>query len=100
MKFSVYMLLCADNSIYTGHTEDLDVRLRCHRARTFCGYTARRLPVKLIFAHNFPTRDEAFAAERKIKGWTRAKKLALADGDWDSLRELSVRRTPDRLRNT
>ncbi len=98
MSFRVYMLLCADNSICVGHTDDLQVRLSQHHARTFGGYTARRLPVRLIFSELFSTRDDAFAAERQIKRWSRAKKLALARGDWASLRALAARRTPDRER--
>jgi predicted GIY-YIG superfamily endonuclease len=82
MSFYVYMLECADGSIYTGHTDDLEARLAAHHQGTFKGYTSRRRPVRLIFQEQFRTRDEAFAAERQIKGWCRAKKLALARGDW------------------
>ncbi|MBI2912849.1 MAG: GIY-YIG nuclease family protein [Chloroflexi bacterium] len=89
MSFLVYMLRCADGSIYTGHTDDLEARLAAHRLRVYCGYTSTRLPVRLIFHEQFPTRDEAFAAERRIKRWSRAKKLALARGDWRELRRLS-----------
>ncbi len=96
MSFSVYMLLCADNFIYVGHTEDLEARLAAHRSRHYGGYTARRLPVKLIFADTFSSRDEAFAAERRIKGWRRSKKLALACGDWQTVLELASVRAPDR----
>ncbi len=89
MAFYTYMLLCSDGSIYVGHTEDLDVRLAAHRLRTYSGYTASRLPVSLIFQEQFTTRDDAFAAEQRIKGWSRAKKLALARGDWASLTRLA-----------
>jgi predicted GIY-YIG superfamily endonuclease len=92
------MLLCNDGSIYVGHTDDLQLRLAQHRNRTFGGYTAKRRPVRLIFSEVFCTRDDAFAVERQIKGWSRAKKLALACGDWTLLRALATRRTPDRPR--
>ena len=82
MSFYVYMLECADGSIYCGHTEDLEARLAAHQTGTFRGFTHKRRPVRLIFREEFPTRDEAFSAERRIKGWSRAKKLALAKGDW------------------
>jgi predicted GIY-YIG superfamily endonuclease len=72
------MLLCSDHSIYVGHTEYLEARLMAHRNRTFCGYTAKRLPVRLIFAEEFGTRDDAFRAERMIKGWLREMYIALA----------------------
>jgi predicted GIY-YIG superfamily endonuclease len=94
MAFYVYMLLCADNAIYSGHTDDLEARLIAHRRRLYCGYTAKRLPVRLIFADTFATRDEAFAVERQIKGWSRAKKLALAEWDWELVQRLALRRTP------
>ena len=82
MAFHVYMLKCSDGSLYVGHTDDLDARLRAHRTRHYSGYTAKRLPVELIHSETFATRDDAFAAERQLKGWSRAKKLDLADGDW------------------
>ena len=89
MSFYVYMLLCADGSLYTGHTDNLESRLAAHEAGTVKGYTSCRRPVRLIFAEGFPTRDEAFAAERRIKGWSRAKKLALARGDWETVVRLA-----------
>src|SRR2546429_163201 len=96
LSFAVYMLLCADGSIYVGHTEDLGARLAAHRSRHYSGYTAKRLPVRLIFAESFNTREEAFAAERQIKGWRRSKKLALATGDWLAVQELASIRSPER----
>jgi predicted GIY-YIG superfamily endonuclease len=88
MTFYVYMLECADGSIYTGHTDDLDWRLAAHQLGTFRGYTANRRPVRLIFQAQFASREEAFAAERRIKGWSRRKKLALTRGDWTEIRGL------------
>ena len=96
MAFYVYMLGCSDRSIYVGHTDDLEARLSDHRMRRYCGYTAKRLPVSLIFSDTFSTRDEAFAAERRIKGWRRSKKLALARGQWDVIVELADIRSPER----
>ncbi|MEG8038528.1 GIY-YIG nuclease family protein [Sphingomonas sp. LR60] len=48
-------------------------------------YTARRRPVSLVWSQEFPTRIEALESERRIKGWSRAKKEALIAGDWDAL---------------
>src|SRR5687767_4099830 len=62
----------------------------------FRGYTYKRRPVRLIFHEPFATREEAFAAERQVKSWSREKKLALARRDWQTLQELAVRRTPRR----
>ena len=89
MGFYVYILRCADGSIYTGHTDNLEARLAAHRSRAFSGYTASRLPVRLIFQEQLATRDEAFARERQIKGWSRRKNLALATGDWATVQRLS-----------
>lgn len=89
MAFYVYMVECADGSIYTGHTDNLEARLAAHNAGTFHGYTLRRRPVRLVFEEQMPTRDEAFALERRIKGWSRKKKLALARSDWDEVLRLA-----------
>ncbi len=80
-----------------GHASDLDSRLSAHRGRRYAGYTARRLPIRLILSEPFNTRNEAFAAERRIKGWSRPKKLALARGQWDVTVQLASIRSPDRL---
>ena len=96
LSFCVYMLLCSDDSIYVGHTDDVEARLIAHQTRRFAGYTARRLPVRLIFAEEFSTRDDAFTAERMIKGWRRSKKMALARGDWETVQALAAIRSPDR----
>ena len=90
------MLQCSDCSLYVGHTDDLATRLSAHRSKRYAGYTARRLPVHLIFSEPFNTRDEAFAAEGQIKGWSRAKKLALARGEWDLVVQLASIRSSDR----
>ena len=94
MNFYVYMLECADGSVYTGHTDNLEARLAAHHQGAFRSYTSSRRPVKLIFAEGLPTRDDAFRREREIKGWTRAKKMALARSDWRRLVQLSQRPQP------
>ena len=85
MGFYVYILRCADESYYTGHTEDLEFRLAEHESGHIPGYTHRCRPVKLVFAEEFSTRIEALESERQIKGWSRAKKEALIARDWESL---------------
>ena len=89
MSFWAYMLHCADHSFYVGHTDDLDARLSAHQTASIPGYTSTRLPVKLVWSSDFPTRYEAIQAERQIKGWSRAKKLALIRGDWNLISELA-----------
>ena len=53
-------------------------------------YTARRQPVTFAWCEDFPSRLEAIEAERRIKGWSRAKKEALIAGDWDRVSQLAV----------
>ena len=92
MAFFAYILLCADGSYYTEHTEDLECRVADHHAGRFGGYTLKRRPVRLEWSQEFVTRYEALSAERQIKGWSRAKKRALIAGDWDRLSNLARNR--------
>ena len=92
MSFWAYMLHCADGRYYVGHTDSLERRMAQHEHGGFCDFTARRRPVALIWSETFATRDEALAAERRIKGWSRAKKDALVRGDWAGLHELAQAR--------
>jgi predicted GIY-YIG superfamily endonuclease len=86
-----YMLLCADGSYYVGCTTNLDERYGQHLAGTFGGYTAGRRPVTMVWAEEFQTIHDAIDAERRIKGWSRAKKAALTNGDWAAIRRLASR---------
>ena len=90
----VYMLLCRDGSYYVGSAtgEDLAPRIAQHQSGAFPGYTSTRRPVKLVWSEYFPQITDAIATERKIKGWSRAKKDALVNNDWDSIVKLSKRR--------
>ena len=89
MSFWAYMLHCADRSFYVGHTDDLDARVGAHQSGLIPGYTSTRLPVTLVWSDEFPSRYEALQAERRVKGWSRAKKLALIRGDWASISKLA-----------
>lgn len=91
----VHMLECSDGSFYIGSTRDsLETRVNQHNAGHFGGYTARRRPVRLVWSENFQQITDAIAAERKLKGWSRAKKAALANGNVGSLKTLARRRQP------
>jgi predicted GIY-YIG superfamily endonuclease len=89
MSFFAYLLQCADASYYAGHTDDLELRIGQHQTGACGGYTATRLPVTLAWSQAFATREEALAAERQIKGWSRAKKEALMAGDWNRIQLLA-----------
>ena len=91
MPFFTYMLECADQSFYVGHTDNMPQRLSQHQSGKIDSYTASRLPVKLVWYQIFHERNAAFIVERKIKGWSRAKKAALIVRDWQTLSELCSR---------
>src|SRR5687767_4837169 len=91
--FFIYMLRCSDGSYYVGSTRSgLDRRLHEHDYGALGGYTARRRPVQLVWQEEFQRITDAIAVERQLKGWSRAKKEALARGDWDLIRALGARR--------
>lgn len=96
MGFWVYILRCGDNSYYTGHTDNLEQRIAQHQAGEMEGHTSSRLPVTLVFSEEFPSRQEALACERQIKGWSRRKKEAMIRGDWAEVSRLARRRHPSR----
>ncbi|HEX5237049.1 MAG TPA: GIY-YIG nuclease family protein [Sphingomicrobium sp.] len=83
------MLRCADGSYYVGHTDELEARIGAHQSGLLKGYTQKRRPVRLVRSQEFAERDEAFRAERQIKGWSRAKKEALIRGDWEGMQLLA-----------
>jgi predicted GIY-YIG superfamily endonuclease len=87
--FWVYILHCADNSYYTGHTDNLRQRVAQHHIGTIEGYTSTRLPVALAYSQEFTTREEALTAELQIKGWSRKKKEALMRDDWKEINRLA-----------
>ena len=85
MAFWTYILLCADDLYYTGHTDDLERRIGQHQTGAIEGFTCSSLPVRLMWSQDFPTRIEALEAEARIKKWSRAKKEALIRGDWNEV---------------
>jgi putative endonuclease len=91
--FWIYMIRCSDDSFYVGHTDNFEKRIAQHRQGSIVTcYTFRRRPVVLVFAQDFPTREEALAMERRVKGWRRVKKFALCRGDWAEISRLGKRR--------
>lgn len=89
MSFWAYMLHCRGGFYYVGHTDDLERRVGDHKSGLILGFTADHLPVEHVWSQEFPTRDEARAAEKQVKGWSRAKKLALIRGDWERISALA-----------
>jgi predicted GIY-YIG superfamily endonuclease len=94
MSFWVYILRCSNGSYYTGHTDDLERRVGQHAAGAVPGcYTLNRRPLQSACSQEFSTREEALAAERQIKGWSRAKKEAMLRGEWNEVVRLAKSRT-------
>lgn len=76
----VYMLRCADGSLYTGWSTDVDRRLRRHNAGVASRYTASRLPVALVYRAAMEDHSAARREEARIKRLDRRAKLALIEG--------------------
>jgi predicted GIY-YIG superfamily endonuclease len=88
------MIRCADGSFYVGVTSALDQRIAMHYlGRDPDAYTHSRRPVSLVFSQEFSHPGEAIAAEKQLKGWSRAKKIALTRADWGEIRRLATNRT-------
>jgi putative endonuclease len=75
-----YILLCKDNSLYTGITTNLKKRVYRHNQGVACRFTSIRKPVKLVYSEKFPNKSEARKREIQLKGWTRKKKQLLIEG--------------------
>ena len=90
----VYILRCRDGRYYVGSTRtSLEHRVNEHNDGHYGGFTKSRRPVVLVYSESFDRITDAIAAERQLKGWSRAKKEALIEGDFERLKELSKSRT-------
>jgi len=80
-----------DNSYYIGVTNNVERRLQEHQSGiSKDSYTHNRRPVELVFYENFLNAQSAIQFEKKIKKWTRRKKEALINGEWNKLKEYSI----------
>ena len=86
----VYMVLCDDASYYIGITNDVERRVYEHNIGfdQRC-YTFTRRPVELVYRSRFNDPESAIRWEKQLKGWSRAKKRALAAGDFAQVSELA-----------
>ncbi len=89
MKGYMYILLCNDGSYYTGSTSDLERRIAEHFSGSGANHTKKHPPVKLLYYEEFQRIDDAFYREKQVQGWSRKKKEALINGQYDKLPELS-----------
>lgn len=74
-----YILLCSDNTLYTGWTNDLNRRLEVHNSGNGAKYTKARLPVKLVYYEEYETKQAAMKREWQIKRLSRVEKLKLIE---------------------
>lgn len=79
--FFVYMVRCADGTLYTGWSNDPPARVEAHNAGRGAKYTRSRLPVELVYSEECESLSAALKRERQIKPWSRARKEALIAGD-------------------
>ena len=88
--YYVYILECFDGSYYTGVTSEIEKRVNEHNEGIDkkC-YTFNKRPLKLVFFENFSNINLAIEREKQIKGWSRKKKMALINGDFNELVRLS-----------
>ena len=78
MSWYCYLLECADGTLYTGITNDLEKRLDAHNGGNASKYTRSRLPVRLVYAEPHADRAAASRREAAVKKLSRTAKLALA----------------------
>ena len=76
-KWFVYILNCADGTLYTGITNDLDRRIKAHNAGTASKYTRVRRPVSIVYSEEVETKGDALRRELQIKRLTRSEKMAI-----------------------
>jgi putative endonuclease len=91
---ATYILRCGDGSYYVGSARNLEHRLEQHHSGHGGAYTGRRMPVRLVWYRETDRIDDAYALEKKIQGWSRAKRQALIEGRLDDLPALSKKRFP------
>ena len=92
MQFFVYILRCADGAYYVGSHRGADVMTRVHEHNQGLdprAYTYKRLPVTLVWSESFEDPSDMVRAERRLKGWSRAKKEAYISGDMTKLKLLA-----------
>lgn len=91
MKLSfVYILKCSDDSYYTGITSNLEKRIFEHSiGKDWESYTYNRRPIKLVFYAEFTDINLAIQSEKQIKKWSRAKKEALINNEFEKLPNLA-----------
>jgi putative endonuclease len=89
-RYHVYIMSNQSRTLYPGVTGNLEQRVRDHKSKRLPGFTAKYNCTHLVFHEEFTNVNEAIAAEKKIKGWLRAKKIALIETKNPHWEELSA----------
>ena len=79
--FFVYIVRCADGTLYTGYARDPQARVEVHNSGRGAKYTRSRRPVSLVYTEQCESLSAALKRERQVKPWSRAQKEALIAGD-------------------
>ncbi len=87
--FSVYIVASPSRVIYVGVTNDLERRIAEHREKASAGFTARYNVTRLVYFEQYDRAADAIAREKQLKGWVRAKKIALIEKDNPAWRDLA-----------
>ncbi|GAA4799868.1 GIY-YIG nuclease family protein [Litoribaculum gwangyangense] len=91
--YFVYILKCADNTYYTGITSNLEKRIMEHESgKHIDSYTYKRRPIKLVYFAEFTNVDLAISTEKQIKKWSKAKKEALINNEYNKLPNLAKKK--------
>ena len=88
-QYFVYIMASASGTLYTGVTGDLERRVAEHKQKLIPGFTARYNITRLVWYETTPDVKSAIAREKQIKGWLRAKKIALVESVNPQWRDLS-----------
>ena len=89
MSSYMYIMKCSDGSYYTGSTRELEKRVMEHNMGMGSNYTRKHRPVELVYFEEFQRVDDAFAREKQVQGWSRAKKECLIHGQFGKLTDLA-----------
>jgi putative endonuclease len=88
----MYILKCSDSSYYVGSTKNLELRFAQHQAGKGSRYTSGRLPVELVYGEEYERVADAYAREKQVQNWGRAKREALINGEVEALPPLAKKK--------
>ncbi len=96
MPFCVYILKCQNGSLYTGLTSNLSRRINDHLSGNGSQYTKDAEAQNLVYHEIYNSKPEAAKREKQLKGWSRAKKLALISNNKTELKRMAISRQSPR----